>query len=151
MRVHFLAAAIACAVLGTGCGTAFADSGGGGGHGSGGGASGSGSSGGSNPASGSSDSGNSDNGSTGKPDGASSLSQREQALVRKAVEDGNARSLGEIMPVLRKTAPGRILNISFGQSDGDYVYVFTVLTSAGRIFDVSVDAKTGAQLSAKGR
>jgi hypothetical protein len=136
---------MSCAVFGAGFGAAHADKGGGG-HGGGGGSSGSGSSG-----SGSSGSGSSGSGSSGGGDGSSSLSQSEQAEVRQAVASGEAQSLGDIIPALHKAAPGRILNISFRPGSGGYIYVFAVLTNAGRIFDVSVDAKTGMPISIKGR
>lgn len=79
------------------------------------------------------------------------MSTSDQALVRKAVADGEAQSLGQIMPALRRAAPGKILDISFDQRGGGFIYMFTILTDTGRYLDVSIDAKTGAALSIKGR
>ena len=154
LRTALLAAIGALALAAAPIGCAYAEGGGSGSGSSGGGgsgSSGSGSSGSSSSGSGSSGSGSSGSGSSGSGKGSGYLNSADQSQIRDAVAHGEAQSLGDIIPVLRRAAPGRILNISFSQGSAGYMYTFTVLTDAGRFFDVSIDAKSGSTLSIRAR
>lgn len=154
LRTALLAAIAALALAAAPIGCAYAEGGGSGSGSSGGGgsgSSGSGSSGSGSSGSGSSGSGSSGSGSSGSGKGSGYLNSADQAQLRDAVAHGEAQSLGDIIPVLRRAAPGKILNISFSQGSAGYMYTFAVLTDAGRYFDVSIDAKSGSTLSMRAR
>ena len=148
-RAALLAVIAALALAAAPIGCAYAEGGGSGSGSSGGG--GSGSSGSGSSGSGSSGSGSSGSGSSGSGKGSGYLNSADQSQIRDAVAHGQAQSLGDIIPVLRRAAPGRILNISFSQGGAGYIYTFTVLTDAGRDIDVSIDARSGATLSMRAR
>lgn len=149
IKTCLAAAALACAFACSAIGTASAEKGSGGGGGGGGTSSGGGGtgSGSSRP----SDAALPGDNSPGSGKSAGSLSQGDQALVRKAVANGDAQSLGSILPAVHRAAPGKILDVSFDGFGGGYIYKFTVLTDAGRYVDVSVNAKTGTTIAIRGR
>ena len=72
-------------------------------------------------------------------------------MVRQAVANGDAQSLGDITSSLRRSISGKILSTTFNRSGGGYTYGFSVLTDSGRFVDVTVDARTGAILTKRER
>jgi uncharacterized membrane protein YkoI len=65
--------------------------------------------------------------------------------------NGQALGLAEIMPALRRVAPGRVLAVSFSRGRTGFLYTFAVLTDAGHYLDVSLDAMTGALIASRRR
>ena len=155
-RTALLAGAAALALAAAPLCCAYAEGGssgssGGGSSGGGSGSSGSSSSGSGSSGPGPSGSGSSETGSSNSGKRSGYLTPADLSHVRDAVARGEAQSLGDILPALRRAAPGKILNISFGQGGAGYMYTFTVLTDAGRYFDVSIDARSGATVAMKAR
>jgi uncharacterized membrane protein YkoI len=68
--------------------------------------------------------------------------QRDHDTVRQAVERGEIRSLSDILGALRGKLPGEITGVKIEQKNGRWLYEFRVVDSAGRLFDVYVDART---------
>src|SRR5262245_14559425 len=69
---------------------------------------------------------------------------RDQDLVRKAVERGEIRPLAEIQREVRDKLPGEIVGVEAERKNGRWRYEFRVVDRDGRLFDVHVDAQTGA-------
>src|SRR5262245_25340819 len=77
------------------------------------------------------------------------------AAEARGTEADLARDLtqrGEILPlerVLEKTTaeyPGRVIEIELEQEHGRYIYEFEIVDSEGRVWELEVDAATGAVL-----
>jgi uncharacterized membrane protein YkoI len=66
--------------------------------------------------------------------------------ARRAVEQGAARPLGEILPVIERRLGGRVIEVRFEREGTAYVYEFELITTDGRIVEATVDATTGNQL-----
>jgi uncharacterized membrane protein YkoI len=66
--------------------------------------------------------------------------------ARRAVEQGAARPLGEILPVVERRLGGRVIEVRFERESTTYVYEFELITADGRIIEATVDAATGNQL-----
>jgi uncharacterized membrane protein YkoI len=73
---------------------------------------------------------------------------RDQALARKALEEGRIRSLSEITEIAKPKLPGTILGVELEvEDDGTIVYEFDVVDPSGKLKEVDVDAATGDILS----
>jgi uncharacterized membrane protein YkoI len=68
----------------------------------------------------------------------------DQDAVRQAVERGEIRPLTDLLTALRGRMPGEVIGVEIEQKKGRWLYEFRVLDPAGRLFDVYVDAQTGA-------
>jgi len=62
--------------------------------------------------------------------------------VREAVERGEIHSLADILAAVRGKLPGKIAGVEIEREGGRWVYEFRVVNGKGRLFDVSVDART---------
>jgi hypothetical protein len=62
--------------------------------------------------------------------------------VRRAVERGEIRSLADILAAVRGKLPGKVAGVEIEREGGRWVYEFRVVDGKGRLFDVSVDART---------
>jgi uncharacterized membrane protein YkoI len=62
--------------------------------------------------------------------------------VREAVERGEIHSLADILAAVRSKLPGKIAGVEIEREGGRWVYEFRVVNGKGRLFDVSVDART---------
>lgn len=61
--------------------------------------------------------------------------------ARRAVSGGKALPLARVMPVVRKVAPGQVLEVDLQRAvGGSWVYKFLVLSSGGAYREVTVDA-----------
>lgn len=60
--------------------------------------------------------------------------------ARRAVESGQALPLAEILRRLGGRLGGEIIEVELEREDGRYVYEFKVITPAGRVREVEVDA-----------
>lgn len=68
---------------------------------------------------------------------------KDQYRAGRAVQQGRARPLTEILNTVRARFGGEVIGIKFKRKDGRYVYKLKVVTSAGQLREVSVDAATG--------
>ncbi|WP_306117643.1 MULTISPECIES: PepSY domain-containing protein [unclassified Roseitalea] len=66
----------------------------------------------------------------------------ERAL--DAVERGQALPLAEILAIVDDRYGGRVIEVAFERDDGRYVYELELVDRAGRLFEVYLDASTGA-------
>ena len=62
----------------------------------------------------------------------------------RAVQQGQARPLAEILTAIRSRVGGEVIGVEFKRKDGRYVYKLKVVTPAGWLHELSVDAATGA-------
>jgi len=62
--------------------------------------------------------------------------------AHRAVERGRARPLAEILARVRDKLTGELVGVEFERKKGRYVYELKVITSAGRVSEVYVDAMT---------
>jgi uncharacterized membrane protein YkoI len=69
---------------------------------------------------------------------------RDQDTVRQAVERGEIRALAEILTVVRGELRGDVVKIKIERERGRWYYEIRVVDGEGRLFEVYVDAKSGA-------
>jgi uncharacterized membrane protein YkoI len=68
----------------------------------------------------------------------------EQDAVREAVESGAIRPLADILDAVHGRLPGDIVAIEIEHKRGLWLYEFRVVDGSGRLFEVYVDARSGA-------
>jgi uncharacterized membrane protein YkoI len=68
----------------------------------------------------------------------------EQQAVRRAVARGEVLSLDRILRIAERHLPGEVLKIELERWQGGLKYEVKVLTPAGRVREVELDARTGA-------
>ena len=64
-------------------------------------------------------------------------------LARRAVEEGRALPLAEILAKMKPDLPGKVIEVVFEIDDGNLVYNLKVLSAKGRLHEIEVDAATG--------
>jgi uncharacterized membrane protein YkoI len=64
--------------------------------------------------------------------------------VRRAVEAGEIKSLAEILKIVQGKLPGDIAGVEIEHDDGHWLYEFRVVGSKGRLYEVYIDARSGA-------
>jgi len=64
----------------------------------------------------------------------------------RALERGEVRPLAEILAAVEPELGGEIVGVEFEREDGRHVYEFEVVTPAGRLVEVYVDAATARVL-----
>lgn len=74
----------------------------------------------------------------------------DQDRAREAVQSGEAQPLGAILAQLRRRYPGRVLDADLNRQGGRLVYEIRLLDRGGRVTEVSVDARSGEVLQARG-
>lgn len=62
--------------------------------------------------------------------------------ARRALEEGRARPLAEILERVGDRIGGEVVGVEFDREDGRYVYEFDVVTPDGRLRELHVDALT---------
>lgn len=62
--------------------------------------------------------------------------------ARRALKEGRARPLGEILDLVRAQLGGEVVGVEFEREKDHYVYEFKIITPAGRLREVYVDAMT---------
>jgi uncharacterized membrane protein YkoI len=65
---------------------------------------------------------------------------RDHEQARRALEEGRARPLAEILERVREQLGGEVIGVEFEREKGRYVYEFKVMTPDGRLREVYVDA-----------
>lgn len=80
--------------------------------------------------------------------GADAMARDDQdhEAARKAMARGEILPLTRILPVVAQARPGDVLKLQLDRHGQRFVYEVTVLTPAGKVTEVHVDAKTGALL-----
>ncbi len=71
----------------------------------------------------------------------------DQALARKALQEGRIRALSEITEQVKAKLPGTILAVELEVEHGRIVYEFKVVDPAGKLMEVEVDAATAEIVS----
>jgi uncharacterized membrane protein YkoI len=66
--------------------------------------------------------------------------------ARRAVEQGRARPLAEILDRIGPRLGGNVIGVELEREHGRYVYEFKVLTSGGKLREIYVDAMTGEMM-----
>jgi uncharacterized membrane protein YkoI len=72
---------------------------------------------------------------------------REQDAVREALKKGEIQPLSKVLAIAAEQVPGDVLKVELEREDGILIYEVKVLTSAGRVREITINAKTGAVLS----
>jgi uncharacterized membrane protein YkoI len=65
---------------------------------------------------------------------------RDHERARRALEEGRARPLAEILEAVRSRLDGEVIGVEFDREDGRYVYELKVIGSDGGLREVYVDA-----------
>ena len=60
--------------------------------------------------------------------------------ARRALEEGRARPLAEILEQVQDRLGGKLVGVVVDRVDGRYVYVLDVVTPDGRLREIHVDA-----------
>ncbi|HEY0330395.1 MAG TPA: PepSY domain-containing protein [Rhodopseudomonas sp.] len=63
--------------------------------------------------------------------------------VRGAVQRGEIKPLAELLQIVKGKLPGEITGVEIERRHGQWLYEFRVIDSAGRLFEIYVDAQTG--------
>jgi uncharacterized membrane protein YkoI len=63
--------------------------------------------------------------------------------VRRAVEEGDALPLSQILPKVRGKVAGDITGVEIEHERGRWRYEFRIIGRDGRVLDVHVDARSG--------
>lgn len=69
--------------------------------------------------------------------------------VRRAVEAGEIKSLTDILTLVRGQLPGEVAGVEIERKNGIWLYEFRVVDGNGRLFEVYVDARSGAIVRTK--
>lgn len=64
----------------------------------------------------------------------------------RALQDGLAKPLTEILESVRSEVEGDIISVHFEREDDRWIYDFKVITPAGKLQEIQVDALTAAIL-----
>jgi uncharacterized membrane protein YkoI len=68
----------------------------------------------------------------------------DQDAVRQAVESGEILPLADILAAVRGKLPGEVVGVEIESEKGHWIYEFRVLNGKGHLYEVYVDARTGA-------
>ena len=68
----------------------------------------------------------------------------DQDAARQAVESGEIRPLADILAAVRGKLPGEVVGVEIEREKGHWIYEFRVLDGKGHLFEVFVDARSGA-------
>lgn len=66
--------------------------------------------------------------------------------ARRALEAGEILPLSKILASAAAVRPGRVIDISLEHDDGQWVYELELLSPQGRLYEIQIDAETGAVL-----
>ena len=74
-----------------------------------------------------------------------------QDRARRALRDGRVLPLGDIMGMVSRRYPGRVLNADLVREGSRLIYYLKVLDPQGRVAEIAVDGKSGRVLGVRGR
>jgi uncharacterized membrane protein YkoI len=66
--------------------------------------------------------------------------------ARRASEEGEILTMSQLLELVRIQAPGRVLDTELEREHGRWIYQIKLLDPAGRLYEVEVDARSGAIL-----
>lgn len=78
------------------------------------------------------------------------VARRDHERAREALESGEIRPLSALLAEIEARYDGRVIETELERDDGRWIYEFKLLPPSGRIFEVEVDAATGAVIKTKG-
>lgn len=78
--------------------------------------------------------------------GAVAKDDHDHEAARKAMARGEILPLTRILAVVAQASPGDVLEVELDRHGTRFVYEVKVLTPAGKVTELQVDAKTGALL-----
>lgn len=70
--------------------------------------------------------------------------------ARRAVEQGQARPLAELLDRIQPRLGGKVIGVELEREQGRYIYELKVVTSGGALREIYVDAITGEMLKSEG-
>jgi uncharacterized membrane protein YkoI len=76
-------------------------------------------------------------------DGRPEDEQEDHDRAMEALRQGRVRPLAEILAEVGQDLGGQVVGVEFDDEEGVYVYEFRVVTDAGRLRQVHVDATSG--------
>jgi uncharacterized membrane protein YkoI len=78
--------------------------------------------------------------------GAAFADDDDHDVARRALAEGKIRPLAEIMAQVQSQVPGEIIKVELKSKKAAYIYEFKMLTPAGEIKELKVDATTATIL-----
>jgi len=76
--------------------------------------------------------------------------RRDHERARAALEAGEIRPLSDLLTEVERRFRGRVIEAELEQDDGQWLYDIKILPPNGRVFDVELDAATGALIRSRG-
>lgn len=76
--------------------------------------------------------------------------RRDHERARAALEAGEIRPLSDLLAEVERRFRGRVIEAELQRDDGQWFYEFKILPQNGRVFDVELDAATGALMGSRG-
>lgn len=70
--------------------------------------------------------------------------------ARRAVEQGQARPLAEILDRIGPRLGGKVIGVELEREHGRYIYELKVVTADGELREIYVDAMTGEMMKNEG-
>ncbi len=81
---------------------------------------------------------------------AAHAAERDHERARAALESGAIRPLAELLAEVERRYLGRVIETELDHEDGRWVYELKLLPPTGRVFELELDAATGALIRSKG-
>ncbi|MDA9524763.1 peptidase [Bradyrhizobium sp. CCBAU 11434] len=69
---------------------------------------------------------------------------RDHDDARRAVEAGEIRPLADILNTVKGKLPGEVVGVKLEREAGAWMYEFRVVDEKGRVFEIHVNARSGA-------
>jgi uncharacterized membrane protein YkoI len=66
--------------------------------------------------------------------------------ARRALQAGEILPLTEILAVAEAARPGRVIELELEREDGRWIYELELVTPEGRLYELEIDAASGAVL-----
>jgi uncharacterized membrane protein YkoI len=76
--------------------------------------------------------------------------RRDHERARAALAAGEIRPLADLLAEVERRYAGRVVETELDREDGRWVYEVKVLPPSGRVFELHLDAATGALLRSRG-
>jgi uncharacterized membrane protein YkoI len=83
-------------------------------------------------------------------DGKGDGDEDDHDRARRALEEGQARPLAEILAIVEDELGGRIVGVELERRRGRYIYEFRVITPSGELREIYVDAMSAEILKRDG-
>lgn len=76
--------------------------------------------------------------------------RRDHERARAALAAGEIRPLAELLAEVERRYVGTVIETELDRDDGRWVYEFKLLPPSGRVFEIEIDARTGALIRSQG-